>query len=759
MRFRSDLEGLRGIAIALVVLFHFDLLGVRGGFVGVDAFYVLSGFLITALLLRELSETGGVDLAAFYARRARRILPAAIAALALTLVAGVFIVAPLDQPAVASDATACGLFVCNIVFALRATDYFASQAPSPFLHFWSLGVEEQFYLLWPLFLLLAFRLRHPRLLAWSLCATSFAAALALTDLATPWAFFSLPGRAWQLGAGALVALYAPTLERVPPVARAACAWVGAALLATAAVAFDHGVAYPGVAALVPTVAVILLIAARGAGASRILSFAPLRTLGRVSYSLYLFHWPVLVYATMLGVTLGVPLRWALVAFAIAVAGLSHTFVERPFLDGRVGTRARRAAFGLAMSATAAVVLLAQVVNVSAASAVPETATLDQAEMRLPSFATAIPAAATRPSVAVTETTPASIATPTAPRELRPRIADARADGDGLGARGCGLSLAGDHPPVCELGDPRGAITVVLIGDSHAAQWFPAVDTIATARGWRVIPFTKDSCIFLDMRIVSIHLEREYTECARWRTNVVAAVQGLHPDLAIVSSSRWVHPVDGRDADPARQAAAMARLVSSLDTRVALIADTPLMSQDVPACLSRRDRDARSCGTSREYALTLHLARDGRAAEMLGATLVDPTAWLCDDERCPAVIDRTIVYRDDHHLTATMARRLAPVLEPALARRASLTSRDDVGETVVRDVAKLQRRHWLPVMRLVARRGAVRPLPVDHVDVALSVRDFLPTFDVRGKRAEVFDLRGGAIEELARDRGDVTPAML
>src|SRR4051812_33939579 len=192
MRFRNDLEGLRGIAVALVVLFHFDLLGVAGGFVGVDAFFVLSGFLITQVLLRELTTTGSVDLAAFYARRARRILPAATVAIVVVLIAALFVVAPLDLPSIAIDGAACGAFVCNIGFALRATDYFAAGAPSPFLHYWSLGVEEQFYLVWPLFLVVAFRVHMPRLFTVLLCVGSLAIAMVLSVLVPPWGFFMLP---------------------------------------------------------------------------------------------------------------------------------------------------------------------------------------------------------------------------------------------------------------------------------------------------------------------------------------------------------------------------------------------------------------------------------------------------------------------------------------------------------------------------------------------------------------------------------------
>ncbi|HYK97550.1 MAG TPA: SGNH hydrolase domain-containing protein, partial [Candidatus Acidoferrales bacterium] len=421
-------------------------------------------------------------------------------------------------------------------------------------------------------------------------------------------------------------------------------------------------AYPGIAALVPTIGVALVAACGTRGALGMLSAAPLRWLGHVSYSLYLYHWPVIVLGTSVLGPLSLPERVALLALSLGLAAASRAAIEEPFLGRRVVFVGRRP-LALAIGATALVLVTAQLVSVSAASSLEESAPVptlalpdsDRRPFALPSLApTEMPARSASPNP-----------TPSATRAPGTSAADARRDTDALNERGCGLSLAGDRPPHCDLGDPSGTRTIALVGDSHAAQWSPALELIARARGWRLVPFTKDSCIFEDTRIVSIHLEREYTECERWRANVVDAVRRLHPDLVVVSSSRWVHPVDDRDSDPARQASDMARLVASLGAPAVVIADTPLMSQDVPACLSRRDATAAGCGTSRGYALTLHLARDARAAALLGAVLVDPTLWLCDEDSCPALIDDTVVYRDDHHLTATMARRLAPLLEPAL----------------------------------------------------------------------------------------------
>jgi hypothetical protein len=318
-----------------------------------------------------------------------------------------------------------------------------------------------------------------------------------------------------------------------------------------------------------------------------------------------------------------------------------------------------------------VLIAAQVVGLSGVSAVAARNEVSVADEAPAPAAVATPTAAPSVASAVFPGPPVSVvpvAAPTlmpAPRELRPRVGEARYDVDGLNERGCGLSLASSQPPLCQLGAADGRVIVALVGDSHAAQWFPALEAIAQQRGWRLLPFTKDSCIFLDMRIISLNLEREYSECARWREQVVAALQRAKPDLVVVSSSRWVHPVNPADADPQRQADATVRLLKGLPGRVAIIADTPLSAQDVPACLSRSDRTVESCGTQRSYALTAHLVRDRRVADALAAVLIDPSEWLCGPERCPAVIDWTIAYRDDHHLTATMARRLAPLLEPGL----------------------------------------------------------------------------------------------
>jgi hypothetical protein len=207
------------------------------------------------------------------------------------------------------------------------------------------------------------------------------------------------------------------------------------------------------------------------------------------------------------------------------------------------------------------------------------------------------------------------------------------------------------------------VTVALVGDSHAAHWFPALERLAKERGWRLVPFTKYSCPFVDLRIWSTWYKREYTECETWRWNVVKALQKLQPELVIVTGHRWFPTIVAGDGDATRQGEAMARLVRQVPGRIVMLADTPISRYDVPACLSRNLDDVRRCATDRAWAFgSRPMARERVAARLTGATLVTMSDVICPGKgKCPAVLDGMIVYRDDHHLTATFAASLAPVL--------------------------------------------------------------------------------------------------
>ena len=387
--YRPDIEGLRAVAVVLVVLSHASIGGVRGGFVGVDVFFVLSGFLITGLLLRELDTTGTISLGAFYARRARRLLPAAALVLLVTLGATILLMPPLLVPGITGDVAAAAAYVSNIGFALQATDYFAAgQAPSPILHYWSLGVEEQFYLFWPAIVLLVARSAIGRrarvaVAVAGLAAASLALSVWLTSANPPWAFFSLPTRAWELGIGAILAVAGTRLATLPTRLAAMAGWTGLALIVVAGMGLDETVPYPGTAALLPAVgACLVVIAGAGrvpVGPARLLGTAVPRFFGRISYSLYLWHWPLLVIpAVVLGAPLPLLERVALVAAAVVLAAGTQHWVEDPFRRGRfIGTLPRRN-LAMAGALTLTVVLLSAAVGTEAAASLRGNDTVDTA---------------------------------------------------------------------------------------------------------------------------------------------------------------------------------------------------------------------------------------------------------------------------------------------------------------------------------------------------------------------------------------------
>ncbi len=331
-----------------------------GGFVGVDIFFVISGFLITGLLLRQHEASGRIDLRHFYSRRLRRILPAVLATIVLTMVVAALVLAPLQVPGIALDGAAAALSVGNLRFALESADYFAATDPSPFRHLWSLGVEEQFYLVWPALLILALRVTRSRpaiaIAIGALTAGSFVFALWLTESFAPWAFYSLPSRLWELSLGGLLAVAAGWFARVPQVLLMPVGWVGVGLVAAGVVLVDGMTPYPGSAALLPTLgAAALIVGGRSGPVGWLLSREPVRFIGRISYSLYLWHWPILVLPSLaIGEPLPLVVSCALGASSVLVAAASWRLIEEPFRHGRVWVRRPKLVVATALATAVAV---------------------------------------------------------------------------------------------------------------------------------------------------------------------------------------------------------------------------------------------------------------------------------------------------------------------------------------------------------------------------------------------------------------------
>ncbi len=722
--FRPDLEGLRAVAVVLVLLYHAAVPGFSGGYVGVDVFFVLSGFLITGLLLREVRRTGTVSLPSFYARRARRLLPASALVLLVTVVASFFMMPPLRVPDVAGDAAAAAMYVSNIRFALQATDYLqAEMAPSPILHYWSLGVEEQFYIFWPAIVLLATRaggnvVRRIGIVAGLIAAASFLLSLYLTQANQPWAFFSLPTRAWELGLGAFLAIGAAHLARIPARPAAALAWVGLAMVALSGVVLSTGTPFPGVAALLPTVGSALVIAGGFRQApfapGRWLSMAIPRFLGRISYSLYLWHWPLLILPA---VALDMKLPWwargLLVLASIGAAAATQRWVEDPLRHGRgIGTLPRRN-LAMAGALTVLVATFSLGVGVRATNALQGTATGDATadEQELDDIlgglvspspiatipvasptttpdpgATATPAASPPPSASPVPTTGPPDLPPTpggpVPAGLRPSIGEARTDYPLPYQDGCHVKQEDTVSGPCEYGVKSSSATVVLMGDSHALSWFPAVNRLAIDRGWRLVNLTKSACASADFSQWNPTLKRVYTECNQWRENTYRRIEAEQPELVLIANSRMFQAV-GPDGTTVLKGEArteawrqgmdstLARITPAAG-EVALIGDTPRSMFDVPVCLSAHPDDKLACATPFEKSVSLTwLAEEEAAAAAGGAGFVDPTRWVCPTGPCPAVIGNFMVLRDEHHLTTPFSgalwRRLGDALQALTAK--------------------------------------------------------------------------------------------
>ncbi|MGX1561954.1 acyltransferase family protein [Streptomyces sp. NPDC055506] len=672
---RLDIQGLRAVAVGLVVLAHAGVSQVSGGYIGVDVFFVISGFLITSLLLRELSRTGRVSVRSFYARRALRLLPVSSLVIAVTLGGAWLFLSKARLAEYAGDALASALYAVNFRLAAAGTDYLAQNSPpSPFQHFWSLAVEEQFYLVWPLLLLLTWRLARGRrrLVAVPLgvlCLGSFAAGLLVTNSSAPWAYFGSLTRAWELGAGALLALGTGRLERLPAALAAPLSWLGLTCVTLAAVWYDDETPFPGYHALLPVAGAVLVLAGGCAptphGAGWLLGRRPLVWLGGLSYGWYLWHWPLLVIAPVaLGRadgTADLPLALGLCAAALGLAWLTLRLVENPVRFHRAfRKRPRRAlVLGAALSAGTSALSLT-------ATAVPPTIEVGGPAPPLARTLSDAPA----PRARLTELLASS---PTAlPSNLAPPLPKVKSSRSAVYRDGCHVDYAATRTGPCVYGDRTSSRTVVLFGDSHAAQWFPALQRLATARGWKLVSLTKASCKVADVTINSGH--KPYTACDTWRSHAIARIRTLRPDLVVVSSS---------DAgDPARPAADLLhqwttgfestfRGLGASGARVAALLDTPWPKGDPIDCAARNSLQLRACANHLPDAT--HDATRGTAlraaASATATTVIDPTPWLCAPRTgiCPVVVADTAVYRDDSHLSESYAAALTPLLAPSLDR--------------------------------------------------------------------------------------------
>jgi peptidoglycan/LPS O-acetylase OafA/YrhL len=702
--FRPDIEGLRAIAVLAVVLFHAAVPGLDGGYVGVDVFFVISGFLITGLLWREVSSTGSVRLRSFYGARARRLLPASALVGVITMIASLALLPPLQATPAISDGIASALYVSNYQFIARGIDYFGNHVtPSPFLHYWSLGVEEQFYLVWaPIFLGTAWLLRvasrrrtqpntgtspRPyRVVLTVIAVVSLVSAMLLTYLTPAAAFYSLPTRAWQLATGGLIALTVVHWQRLSPRVAAVMGWTGLALILWACWCLTPTTPYPGVAALLPTAGAALVIGAGCAtptqGCGRFLGSAPMRGIGRISYSWYLWHWPVLIFAPfVLGQSLTLTERITAALLSAGLAWLTLRYLENPlrFAPKIRDSAGRSLALGGVATAVAVAVggTLLNAVPAPVGHGAPATPLAIRVAPVPPGSPMAAYDDALRQAFAQVQAGVAASADLQAvPSNLDPTIAEARGENASLLFDGCMRTDKQRGQPECAMADVTSPTTVALVGDSHAAMWTPAFQQLAAQRHWRLELLAKAGCPVNDVPLAK-HLPRlvdYFRHCEEWRAQVVARLRAERPQLVVVSVLRqysagsWQSGFSPYDQVWLDSLTRLVKELRSAGSRVLVLGPNPSPNTPVPTCLSGHLDDATACAPSRSTAVNkAGIAAEAAATQAAGGHYADVTDLFCTAERCPVIVGNNLVYLDDSHLSPQYARVLAPAIG-ALADR-------------------------------------------------------------------------------------------
>ena len=606
----TQIQGLRAVAAILVTVFHARL--VPGGFIGVDIFYVISGYLITGLILREIEKTGTLDLRSFYQRRIKRLLPTSVFVLFVTAIFAWILFPPITRDALGRDLFAAAAYISNYLFAWWQNDYQNLNAtPSPFIHYWSLAVEEQFYIVWPLFILFLARYGKKVIFAGIAITTllSLLFSIYLTQVAPIWAFYSLPTRAWELGFGALLLFLPETKKKIRILP-----WLGFFGIAISSFNFNENTAFPGKNALVPVLATVFLMASIKYWPPLFNDLANSRLsqwLGAISYPLYLWHWPALVLPSS---ALGRPLRFyerfLCILLTIVLAHYTSKYVEEPLRHKNLSPRTiyKGAAY------TTAVSLVAGVLISFTSSSIITTKGEVSYQFDL---------------VQVME---------------RP----------GVYGDGCHVNYGETKSGYCTYGDKESSKTIVLYGDSHAAQWFPTLDKMATERGFKLVSLTKSACPAVDAKRPDQGAFK-MVHCTKWRENSIKRIAEIQPLAVITSSFQYFTPANSSISRAQWWNEGQRKLLKGLrgsTNNLIYISDTPRPLRDIPNCLA--SRDSKVCDSTER----------SKVSVIRGFDVINPNPWLCSSY-CPAIVEGTVAYRDASHISVDMALKLLPKLEAAL----------------------------------------------------------------------------------------------
>jgi peptidoglycan/LPS O-acetylase OafA/YrhL len=671
-RFRPDVEGLRAIAIALVVLYHGGLSQVSGGYVGVDVFFVISGFVITGLLLRE-QATSRLSFLGFYGRRARRIIPAATVTIVVTVTLTYLVLGAVIGNQTAIDGKWAALFLANFHFTSIGTNYLTAQAPpSPLQSFWSLAVEEQFYFVYPALFLAICAVRtgvssRARLVIalTGVVVVSFIWSVVQTASNPTTAYFSPLTRAWELALGALVALSTDWILKIPRATGCIMSWTGLGAIGFAALFFNRHTTYPGAPVALPVVGAALVIAGGTTvprwAAESVLGLAPFRWLGRLSYSLYLWHWPILILAAEAAdrpsLTLAGNLPW--LALALAASIVSYYLIERPIRHSRfiAADRWRSLALGLLLVGASVSVVTVELDAHSSPHRFGLSARSQASRRAARSVADVMGAIRSAPGMHVL------------PTNLAASLGDVRFDWGGPTAS-CWPSVGQTTIPACVFGDPHGSRTMVLYGDSHAGMWFSALNFIAVLEHWRLAYLGKGYCGAAAIPYQNPpgwgRPEGEYAACDRWHEFAMHRIDRIKPDLVIVTQEVRPKPSGVPYTAPQWRDGLEKTLkeIAVSGAKTDVLGNIPILPWSGPQCLATHAQKVQTCSHfySRDEVATNRAEQS--AAERVGSDYIDTTPWFCSTI-CTAAIGDFNVYFDQDHVTAGYSRFLLPVLDAAL----------------------------------------------------------------------------------------------
>ena len=637
----TEIQALRAIAVVLVVLYHGGITWFSGGYIGVDVFFVISGYLITGLLVREHTSSGTINFLKFYARRIRRLFPAAAVVVAAVCVAGWYLYSPLEFKQLTSTAITTSIYISNVWFFQLATDYLAVEThTNPLLHTWSLSVEEQFYLFWPLLIISLTKLSRSsdatRQLVIGLAILALV-SLALCVLQTksnqPLAFFGTHARAWEFGIGGMLALAHTKGVTIRYVNRNLTYLAGLLLIFVPSIVFNDTTVFPGFYAFWPVLGTALVIHSCGGGGESNfngwMKLKPVQYVGDISYSLYLWHWPVTIFAYPLVEKIGLIWTPSYLVISLALAALSYHFVENPvrFSSLLTSKPANSYYFGLGVSG-----LILCSIMIGRLATVSELEDKSQVSYR-----------------------------------------NARIDIPIIYDDGCHLNQIdtsiSEH---CIYGRSDSNRSIVLFGDSHAANWFPALEKLASDQGYSLYSITKSSCPSLFFEPFNQLLKRQYTECSIWRENALEFIADIRPDLVIFGNSDRYFMQDNGNVDLKNLTSALARTRDWIDDSSGIsfvvMRDIPRMNFDPLNCLSRAAWKRQESATTCKF-----FGTDQASTEIFGyfeaefegagrVMLLDMNRNICPAEgSCLLERGELIVFRDTNHITASFSEHLSPIL--------------------------------------------------------------------------------------------------